>query len=100
MTIDRAPDLTTDVETTLGMMIALRGLAYVICDGTPVWGLPEGFRVLGQGYIGVVPVPVIIMLLTFALGWVSSIRPPLAVISTASVEMKKPHDCPESMSLG
>ena len=70
MTIDRAPDLTTDVETTLGMVIALRGLAYVICDGTPVWGLPEGFRVLGQGYIGVVLVPVIIMLLTFALGWV------------------------------
>ena len=66
ITMARIPPLIT----TLGMMIALRGLAYVICDGTPIWGLPEEFRVLGQGYIGIVPVPVIIMLLTFALGWV------------------------------
>ncbi len=55
---------------TLGMMTALRGLSYVLCDGVPIWGFPDGFRVLGQGYIGIVPIPVIIMLLVFALGWV------------------------------
>jgi ribose transport system permease protein len=56
--------------TTLGMMTALRGLSYVLCDGVPIWGFPDGFRVLGQGYIGIVPIPVIIMFLVFALGWV------------------------------
>jgi ribose transport system permease protein len=55
---------------TLGMMTALRGMSYVLCDGVPIWGFPDGFRVLGQGYIGIVPIPVIIMFLVFALGWV------------------------------
>jgi ribose transport system permease protein len=56
--------------TTLGMMTVLRGLSYVLCDGVPIWGFPDGFRVLGQGYISIVPIPVIIMFLVFALGWV------------------------------
>ena len=55
---------------TLAMMISLRGLAYVLCGGMPIWGLPEGFRILGQGYVGSIPIPVIIMLIVFALGWV------------------------------
>jgi ribose transport system permease protein len=56
--------------TTLGMMITLRGVSYVLCDGVPVWGFPEGFRILGQGYVGIIPVPVIIMIVVFALGWI------------------------------
>jgi ribose transport system permease protein len=56
--------------TTLGMMTVLRGLSYVLCDGVPIWGFPDGFRVLGQGYISIVPIPVIIMFVVFALGWV------------------------------
>lgn len=55
---------------TLAMMISLRGLAYVLCGGMPVWGLPEGFRTLGQGHVGLIPIPVIIMLVVFILGWV------------------------------
>lgn len=55
--------------TTLAMMTMLRGLAYVLCDGLPIWGLPESFKVLGQGYVGPIPIPVIIMLIVFALGW-------------------------------
>ena len=56
--------------TTLGMMTALRGLSYVLCDGIPIWGFPDGFRILGQGYLGIIPIPVIIMFLVFALGWI------------------------------
>jgi ribose transport system permease protein len=56
--------------TTLAMMTLLRGVTYVLCDGLPVWGLPDSFRTLGQGYIGIIPIPVIIMFLIFIIGWV------------------------------
>lgn len=56
--------------TTLAMMTILRGLSYVLCDGMPVWGLPETFKILGQGYLGPIPIPVLIMIGTFAVGWV------------------------------
>lgn len=55
--------------TTLAMMTSLRGFSYVLSGGLPVWGLPESFRVLGQGYVGIIPIPVIIMLVVFYLGW-------------------------------
>lgn len=56
--------------TTLAMMTVLRGLCYVLCGGMPVWGLPESFKVLGQGYLGPIPVPVLIMVGIFGVGWV------------------------------
>ena len=56
--------------TTLAMMTSLRGFSYVLSGGLPVWGFPESFRVLGQGYVGIIPIPVIIMLCCFAIGWV------------------------------
>lgn len=56
--------------TTLAMMTILRGLCFVLCAGMPVWGLPESFKVLGQGYVGPLPIPVLIMLGVFAVGWV------------------------------
>lgn len=56
--------------TTLAMMTLLRGLTFVLCDGLPVWGLPDSFRILGQGYLGIIPIPVIIMFVIFIIGWV------------------------------
>lgn len=52
---------------TLAMMSALRGLAYIISGGGPVYGLPNSFAVLGSGRIlttaafpqGMIPVLVI-----------------------------------------
>jgi ribose transport system permease protein len=55
--------------TTLAMMTILRGLSFVLCEGMPVWGLPPAFKKLGQGYVGVIPIPVIIMVLVFIIGW-------------------------------
>ena len=49
------------IIVTLGTMLVLNGVAYIVTGGLPVNGMPEGFKVLGQGYIGVVPVPVIIL---------------------------------------
>ena len=54
--------------TTLAMMTILRGLAFVLCGGMPVWGLPESFKKLGQGYLGIIPIPVIIMVIVFSSG--------------------------------
>jgi len=54
--------------TTLGTMTALRGLAYKITGGLPVFGFDRAIAVLGQGYLWFIPVPVIFMVVTFAIG--------------------------------
>ena len=47
---------------TLGTLSIGRGLMYMITHGVPVTpDTPEIFSVIGQGYVGPVPVPVIIM---------------------------------------
>ncbi len=47
---------------TLGTLSIGRGLMYMITRGVPVTPeTPEAFAILGQGYLGPVPVPVIIM---------------------------------------
>ncbi|MGV2103129.1 ABC transporter permease [Rhizobium sp. 21-4511-3d] len=48
---------------TLGTLSIGRGMMYMITHGVPVTpDTPDSFAVLGQGYIGLVPVPVVIML--------------------------------------
>ncbi|SHK57690.1 ABC transporter permease [Desulforamulus aeronauticus] len=41
---------------TLAMMVSARGLALLVTNGKPVFGLPEPFSFLGAGFIGRVPV--------------------------------------------
>lgn len=54
---------------TLGMMTSVRGIAYVITGGLPVFGFNRSFTVLGQGYVlNVIPIPVIIMFVVFVCG--------------------------------
>jgi ribose transport system permease protein len=50
---------------TLATMTIWRGAAFVWTDGRPVWELPAGFAFLGNGRLLAVPVPTIIMVLTF-----------------------------------
>ena len=55
---------------TLGMMTSLRGVAYLITGGMPVFGFSSDITVLGQsGLYGWIPVPVIIMSIVFILGY-------------------------------
>lgn len=54
---------------TLGTMTFLRGLAYTITDGQPIVSSSLSFRDLGNGYVGPVPVPVIIMVVVYAVIW-------------------------------
>ncbi len=48
---------------TLGSLSIGRGLMYIVTEGVPVTpDTPEMFSLLGQGYVGPVPVPVVIMI--------------------------------------
>jgi ribose transport system permease protein len=57
--------------TTLAMMIAARGLALAATgeQSVRVDRLSESFTWLGRGMIGPVPVPVVVLFVAFALGW-------------------------------
>lgn len=48
------------IIATMGVAQILQGLSYIICKGQGVFGMPKSFAVLGQGYVGPVPVSVII----------------------------------------
>lgn len=52
---------------TLGTMTMVRGLAYTITNGQPVYQLPDFFKNMA-GFIGPIPKPVIVMILAFMLG--------------------------------
>ncbi|MDY3999248.1 MAG: ABC transporter permease [Blautia sp.] len=53
---------------TFASQTIFAGLAYIICNGTPISRFPESFLKIGQGYVGPIPVPVIIMAACFAVG--------------------------------
>ena len=55
---------------TLGLMTALRGLAYLLNGGLPVYGIPDSVKFLGQGWLFGIPFPVILMVIVFILGYV------------------------------
>lgn len=48
---------------TLALQIILQGVAYLICGGMPVSGLPTEAKAIGQGYVGPFPIPVIVFAL-------------------------------------
>jgi ribose transport system permease protein len=54
--------------STLCMQNVLKGLAYIISKGQGISGFPISFKKLGQGYVGIVPIPVIIMAVLCVLG--------------------------------
>ncbi|HIY18794.1 MAG TPA: ABC transporter permease [Candidatus Blautia avistercoris] len=54
---------------TLAMQQVLQGIAYIFTGAAPVYGLPDGMKTLGQGYIlGIIPIPIIIMVVIFFIG--------------------------------
>ncbi len=54
---------------TLAFMKILQGAAYLICGGLPIYGFTTEFKVIGQGYLAYIPIPVIIFAITFVLAW-------------------------------
>lgn len=56
--------------TTLAMMTILRGIGYIITGGIPLYSFPESFKQIGAGYVGPIPIPVLIMITLFILGYI------------------------------
>lgn len=52
---------------TLAMLTILGGIAFLICGGPPITGTPASMKMLAQGYVGVVPVPVIMLAVVVAI---------------------------------
>ena len=56
---------------TLGMMGVARGLALILSDGIPIYGLPDAYKFIGQGRMfDVIPVPTVIMVVVFIVGYI------------------------------
>lgn len=47
---------------TMGMMYVLDGFTLLMTRGTPITGLPDGYKFIGRGYIGPIPFIVVILL--------------------------------------
>jgi ribose transport system permease protein len=64
---------------TLGMMTVARGLALTYTQGRPITGLPDLFRSIGTGYLGPIPMPIIIAGITFLGGYILLTRTRMGV---------------------
>lgn len=53
---------------TLGMLSVARGLVLIFTGAVAVFGTPESFRILGQGVLGPIPVPVVLIVLVAIAG--------------------------------
>ncbi len=62
---------------TLGGLSLYRAFALIYTGGTPIFGIPDGFRALTNGTLAGVPNPVIIVAVLAVLAWVILNRTPL-----------------------
>lgn len=54
---------------TLGMQYVYQGLTLIITNSQPITGLPETFTTIGRGYLLGVPIPTILLIILFAIGF-------------------------------
>jgi ribose transport system permease protein/inositol transport system permease protein len=54
----------TPFITTLANLSIIRGICYLLTDSRPIFGIADSYAWIGQGYIGPVPVALIILALT------------------------------------
>lgn len=54
---------------TLGMLSVGRGLVLIATGAVAVFGAPDSFRLLGQGVIGVLPIPILLIVVVALAGW-------------------------------
>lgn len=54
---------------TLATMTIFRGVTYVYTDGTPISGLANSFMAIGNKTILGIPLPVILLIIVFLIGW-------------------------------
>ena len=54
--------------STLGMSYVIKGAAYLLNGGIPVYNLPKTMQFIGQGYLGPIPIPVILFIIISIIG--------------------------------
>lgn len=61
------------IITTLGTLTIGRGLALLITGGVSLFGVPSSFQGLGRGFVvpGILPIPVLIMIVVLVLAWLA-----------------------------
>jgi ribose/xylose/arabinose/galactoside ABC-type transport system permease subunit len=62
--------------SSLALLTALRSAAFLLSGGFPISPLPSGFEFLGNGAVGPIPVPVILMGLIYFIGSVVMAKTP------------------------
>lgn len=53
---------------TIATMSIFEGVNYLACNNSSVTGIPNWFKQIGQGYVGAIPIPVIIMIAIVVIG--------------------------------
>lgn len=71
------------IIATLGTMTIVRGITYLYTGGYPVIGYSESFRFVGSGYIGIIPFPIILLILMVSSGQLVLKKTPLGRYSCA-----------------
>ncbi|MDR2749814.1 MAG: ABC transporter permease [Clostridiales bacterium] len=54
---------------TLGTMQILNAMSNVATNGVPIYDMPAGLVNLGQGYLGPIPIPVVVFAVVVAIAW-------------------------------
>ena len=68
---------------TLGMMSVARGVVYLATGAVAVSGVPDSFRLLGEGQVGFLPIPIIFLIIVAVGGHVLLTRTKLGRYSYA-----------------
>ncbi len=55
---------------TLAMLSVIRGLGYIITRGYPIYDFPNMILSIGKGHIGFLPIPVLVMVFVFIIGFI------------------------------
>jgi len=55
---------------TLATQSLFRGVVYIITEMVPISMLPDSFINIGQGYLGIVPIPIVIMIIVIIFSYV------------------------------
>jgi len=54
---------------TMSFMNILSGAAYLLIQGKPIYDFSDNFSWLGQGYVSIIPIPVIVMVVCLLISW-------------------------------
>ena len=55
---------------TLATLQILKGISYIVTKAIPIYGFTASFKLIGQGYLWKIPIPIIIMVALYVIAYV------------------------------